>query len=570
VSEQRVTNKSSAGRSGWSGPYSHIELRDGQRQPWAADAKSRLPGGVARIVIRWRAPGFAHPRKRSFAPAERQSAIDLAQNIRAAQLINARADADAMPDLNAAQRNLGGPSDGRDGTSVDLTLITSASASRTKALGHTVAEARQILQEEFRPGWEENRNLGWWVNQFDTLEGCFLYAEDHPAVAEYGVAVGSSKHLTLLTIEDFAEALRIRRHTNLRAVHNNAAKKAAYEAKLARYEQSQKRSGGGRRMTKPEEPSYAVEYDPGIVLIEAGTEKHFRMVQSFMFDRAYDRGWFGAGRANTWRLFNERSSGGRRAAKKSPFRTPQKVSPLERLFPPGGFFADLGDQLTRHGKQLSDGRHLGERYRYLPLIAWQAAMRPEENRNLHIQYLDLGTPATAHLVADRDWHLKGKSPEYVRSIPLAELSVHLINQHMASGFATSDGYLWASPEGHRLDVSNFTEDYLRPALACTLELWPEYIDMSADTMKLFRKAGESSLIAYRLDASVAASWAGHDEATQIAHYRGMLAVTVNQPGAAHRWTGIDDYVHAALRDTPPCGDGQLASWLRSYLQIDSL
>jgi integrase len=510
-----------------------------------------------RVVVRWRAPGFAHPRKRTFVPTQAQAAIELAQQIRAAQLIAAPADAEAMPVLGGAQSSPAASRDTLGPTqSVKLTITTSAGLSGTEDLGFTISEARQILQAEYAPQWQHSNNLGWWINQLDTLEGCYRYAADHPAVAQYGVEVGSSIHLSQLIVDDCGAALRIRRHTNLKAVHNNATKKAAYEAKLARYEESQVRSGGGRRMAKPTEPDYAVEYDPNAMLIKDGTEKHFRMVQSFLFDRAYDRGWFGAGHANTWRIFNERSSGGRSAAQRSPFRIPKKINPLQRLFPPAGFFADLGDELACLGAQLSDERRLGERYRYLPLIAWQTALRPGENANLQIDFLDLATPASVYVIAELGGHIKSREADDVRTVPLAALIAHLLKQHIASGFATSDGYLWASPHGHRFNTANWTRNFLRPALARTLELWPEYADMATDTMKLYRKAGESSWITYRLDTSLAAQWAGHDEATQLKHYKGVLATTVNHPGAAHRWTGIDDYVHAALRDTPsqrpPC------------------
>lgn len=52
-------------------------------------------------------------------------------------------------------------------------------------------------------------------------------------------------------------------------------------------------------------------------------------------------------------------------------------------------------------------------------------------------------------------------------------------------------------------------------------------------MKLLRKAGLSCWLAYGLDTSVAADWAGHDEATQLRSYK---ASSRRRADVADGWT----------------------------------
>ncbi len=136
----------------------------------------------------------------------------------------------------------------------------------------------------------------WWTGQLTVMEACYRYDEDDPRCASRGVTAGSSIHLSLLEIRDFAEALGIRRGTNLAAVHRNGQRQAKNGRLTAAYEQKSAvwNAGSGYRGRKPA-PAALPALEPevataaGQVMVSANTETHFRMVQSFAFDRAYDR-----------------------------------------------------------------------------------------------------------------------------------------------------------------------------------------------------------------------------------------------------------------------------------------
>jgi integrase len=333
----------------------------------------------------------------------------------------------------------------------------------------TVAEYIAELIADFGDDWREAGSFDWWTGQLAIVESCYQYTEDHPAVVEYGLAPGTSKHFLLLGDYDFRTALRMRRATNLGAIHRNKQKRAKYDRLMARWEASLTRRGGGRRPQKPAplELEEELTADPHRSMISERTQEAFGMTQSFVFDRALEAGHFGH-RGDPWRLFNPRGTGGR-AAKKKPYSKPTPVSAMDRNYPGAGFLIDLGHALAEQGEPLGDERRAGERYSYLPLIAWQLAARPGELCDLSDERIFRRESPPFARIARPSGHLKGKPIGVTRDVELARLTIALIDQHRAAGFESDRGALFASPTGVVLDPSNWTEDYLQPALAalCT-------------------------------------------------------------------------------------------------------
>ena len=84
-------------RPRWAGPYCAALAADGTKLTWDPLGRRRPPAGAARFVVRWRAPGFAHPRKRTFAAAAPAEAW--ARQIQVARVLHAACDAAGWPVL---------------------------------------------------------------------------------------------------------------------------------------------------------------------------------------------------------------------------------------------------------------------------------------------------------------------------------------------------------------------------------------------------------------------------------------------------------------------------------------
>jgi hypothetical protein len=90
----------------------------------------------------------------------------------------------------------------------------------------------------------------------------------------------------------------------------------------------------------------------------------------------------------------------------------------------------------------------------------------------------------------------------------------------------------------------------------------QYGHLSDETLYLFRHAGVSSWLAWGMDSSWAARQAGHNEANQITYYKGVID---HARGQRRLWTDTDTFVEQALSDSPPRGDGELATRIRAWL-----
>ena len=268
-----------------------------------------------------------------------------------------------------------------------LTLVrTPPQPSATDQLpdGHTVASAVDAQMDQYAAAWREVGQYDWWETQLRTVKSCFAYPDHDPQLTSHQVAAGSSIHLALLTHDDYAAALQTRRTNNNGAVHRNQQRRDKHARLMASYETKsaawQARSGHrGRKPVPPGPPAFEREVadtaDQTVVAVR--TENAFRTAMSFVFDRAFTAGWMPPG-PNGYRMWNPAGQGGRGRGGRSPFRRPEKAVVADRVYPTGGFFADLGDTLAGLGAAVGDGRHTGERYRAMPLTCWQLAPRPGE------------------------------------------------------------------------------------------------------------------------------------------------------------------------------------------------
>ncbi|MGY1659629.1 hypothetical protein ACI78Q_00205 [Geodermatophilus sp. SYSU D00705] len=418
------------------------------------------------------------------------------------------------------------------------------------------------------PYWEQTNQDRWWIDQLRFVQAVFRYRDGDPRIARFGVAAGDSIHFRLLGHADLNTALQIRRTTNLRNAHQNRQRREAYERKLAEYEAKlaawQARSAPrGRKPVRPSEPKRAPETSDGQVLIGENTENRFRMALSFVFDRAFDAGLFPPG-PNPYRMWNPRGSGGRHAARRSPFRKPTRHTAGERDYPGLGFWIDLGDDFARRGRRVAEGVHSGERYRILPLVDVQVAPRPGELIRLRDQHFrpDLGNV----LIENEDGHLKAREVGATRTAPLSALVAALVEQHVAAGLAGPDGTLFLSPEGMELDSTNFYEHYLRPGIADLCgkgKLWPEFPALARATFYDLRKAGITTWVVHGADTYEASTWSGDTEHELLRSYRGV------HQGRGRRavWKDIDHTVEQALLEAPPRGNGRLARHIRSWLGL---
>ena len=439
-------------------------------------------------------------------------------------------------------------------------------------LGRTVADYIDELIQLYRPAWEqqgtEGRGLLWWLGQLAFVKVALCYPDGDDRIGYHGIAAGDSQHFTLLGAGDFNRALRLRRTVNLRIVHQNAQRREKYQRDLAKHEAKlvtwQARTGHkGRRPVPPTPPKQeeAVSTD-GTVVVSEHAEKAFRTVLSFVFDRAFDDGLFPPG-PNPYRRWNPRGSGGRHAARRSPFRAVTKATADARDYPGLGFWVDLGDALAARGEQVAPGLRAGERYRVLPLAWVQLAPRPGEGCRLRADQLH---DTTALIAPEPGGHLKARADGETRTAPLSQLIAGLLADHAATGLAGPDGTLFLSPHGEPLDPGNLYEDYLRPAVTdvCGSDrLWPEYRALGSACLYDLRKAGITTWVAYGADTHEAARWSGHTEHELLTSYRGVI----NGVGRRAIWKGIDAMVEQALLDNPPRGNGALARRIRNWLGL---
>lgn len=589
----------------WSGPYTHANGADGARLAWkprAGGGDKGVTGAVA-YVVRWRVQGIDNPRKRTFDDVH--AAATWARRITAAKVLFSAADERGWPieaapqpaarppagpgeaapdaattpaDSNQPRRDASAPvagpaADGvepevtADRALVDLGAPPIGATAGSDLPGRSVADFVDELVAVYRPTWEQRRQNRWWIDQLETFKACYTYGPDDPRVGQWGIRAGDSKHFRLLALDgsDFAEALIMRRATNLAAAHRNRQRAgkyqrlhAEYEAKLAAW---QARSGyKGRKPVPPSPPHLETEHAADRVLIKANTEQRFRTASSFVFDRAFDGGLFAPG-PSPYRRWNPRGSGGR-ATRSTPFRAPERATAHSRNFPGAGFWVDLGDVLAETGRRAGEGLRAGERYRIMPLVVWQLAPRPGEVSRLRIEHLPAGG-GTAQIEPEPGYHLKARPTGEIRAVPLSRLVASLVHAHVASGLAAVDGTLFVSPEGMALDWGNFYVAYLRPGIArLETDLWGPQSALHPGKSYDLRKAGITTWIAQGADTLEASRWSGHTEQELLASYRGLIS------GVGRRaiWTDIDTTVEDALRADPPRGDGPLARHIRAWLE----
>ena len=135
-------------------------------------------------------------------------------------------------------------------------------------------------------------------------------------------------------------------------------------------------------------------------------------------------------------------------------------------------------------------RHSGERYRLLPLIATSLMFRPRGGRP---EYFNEGCYEVTPLPGER---LKHRQVGGTRSVEAARLVGRLNAAHVQAGYGSSDGGLFPGPAGGTLNVSNFTDDFFKPALLELLSfggLWEDFGHLLEhnDVWYLMRKSGES-------------------------------------------------------------------------------
>lgn len=556
----------------WTGPYTHSETASRARLEWdPIDGAARPPTDSVRFVVRWRVSTSTNPRKRTFTDVD--AATRWAKHIAVAKLLHSPADDRGRPrdaDYGAAQPvDAAAANTTHHGSPTPIAMLpTQRPVDLRDARDADIAEFVVSLIEEHQPRWEEEHQARWWIDQLETFKACFTYGPDDDRIGRHGIRAGDSKRFHLLRRDDFTEALRMRRGTNLAAAHRNRQRKCKYErlradyhAKLAAW--NAREGYRGRKPTPPPAPAHEADFSDTEVLIGPATEIHFRMACSFVFDRAFDAGLFPPG-PNIYRQWNPRASGGR-ATRSTPFRKKPRAVATQRSFPGAGFWIDLGDTIAGRGEILDPASRLstGERFRILPLVAWQLALRPSELVRLRADHVS--SDGRQVLVEPEDgYHLKARDPGVVRTVPLAAVVAAFIRAHADSCLGADDGTVFVAATGMSFDNANFYRNFMRPALAKLCEqggLWRHYPALRPGKLYDFRKAGITMWLTQGADTAEAASWAGHTEDEQSKSYRGVI----NGAGRRATWTDMDTALEAALRADPPRGEGALAGHVRDWL-----
>lgn len=613
--------------TGWSGPWLSAVDAAGRSTSLAGDAwrtgRLSLPVGTARVMVRWREPGHSNPRKRTLLAGDRDEILRFARHIAAAALTgepgralseppagrrpaaatpndhsrtlhgqhpdntgrNSRraGDAGCMPTSptapSATDTRIQVPAQTRSQPALVPTFELPIEVAPVRAVapasappGPTVEQFKDRLLLDFGPGWRDRRDDSTPL-QLELACRVFVYRDGDPLLDQYpGLSVGDSIHLSVLTDGHCADALLHRRCVNYQAQHNNQVKRESYAKKLAEYERkiAAYEAGTGHRGRKPAPPtppnyalaSCTVEEGADLPLISERTEELFVVSSGFLFDRASDRGLMPQGNAHKrWRRADQP---GQRGTK--PYRRPTPLAAAGRTLPGFGFLVDLGDALTGFGRVVSDdGRRTGERYRYAACMVGWRLMRPGEAAMARPEHCD-GREHT--MTAESGQHLKLRKPGVTREMPVSGLDYAFQQAHVDAGYTSDTGQLFSSPHGYRLDLSNFKDDFLGPAMRRLLlpgGLWADAGDAMDGIewdLYLLRKIGISVWLAHGLEPSYAAQYAGHDEKTQNDYYKGVIR------GARSRlWVDIDTAVVAALVEHPPRGEGELAKLVRSWLPL---
>lgn len=440
---------------GFAGPYCkafHPGAPDGE--PWqpspADDGAPAVPDGTWRLLVRWRAPGFANPRKHTASDAsEVGEAVELAGAIACAVAaddgwtVDARGwprPADDEPPLpDAAETTdpapevppLPGPQvsppqpvsadrppahmpgpwrpsavtvgsfAALGQARVDNPALAAAQAGAP--LGdtfeqHAIAylEAKTFTTPSHRTNWRSA--LGFAI---DALRYRAPFAEDTGDVAAFkaarnalpGVVVetahepGGSIHLSLLTVRDLADALAYRRHTDQR--YNTLQRQAddRYRAAVARREAW---FAGPRKGRPPAVPRRVVYEQREDFQCSPDTERFFATVLGEVLNAAAREGRFGGG-PNPWQLFTARHAAGG-----SPIRRARRTPLDERLVVEINTLMDIADAIAGIGPvDRASGRPRGDRYRApLALLAQTLPRREELDRLLPDPFVKGGETGT--------------------------------------------------------------------------------------------------------------------------------------------------------------------------------
>lgn len=571
--------------STWSRPYLFLVGADDAliRLADLADAPDD-----AKVVVRWRVPGRAHPRRRTFAPADRPAATALVQALTVAHADPQRwqpdDDGTPVPAPEPAPTPATAPAPTTRPSPVQPIVLGSrlvaspanpvlrAVGDGQLALGSTVSEVIDRIIDKRQPGWgaHQDTNIR---NAFEFVRQVLVYAEpnedDGPEIAAWkrarldldGVEEGASLHVALILTPDLEDALAARRTTDRRTDLLNLQARVRWEKQWARYTDAlAARAAGTRRGGRmPAEPPTTLELRSPKP-ISAATEKLFMQLVRAVLDYAERNGLLAG--PNPWAAF---------AADGSSRRRPRPLKVHQRHVPTMGAVVQIADAVARLGRtDPRTGRPVGDRFRAAVLVGAAGLARPSEvwgllpeayvpGPNPYLVISRSAGPANAASTEDgSSWEvrdgLKGRDPGEERRVDLPQEVADAIEAHLAAGYA-SEEYLFTGPEGGPVRWSAYTDTYWKPAVAAVLGQSREPLlrDMP---FRWLRKAGITWRLRAGMDPTTVAELAGHDPAVLWAHYAGVIRhSTGHSPHARRQWNGVEAAWAWAVTETAHSNGG---------------
>jgi integrase len=600
-------------RASWSRSYLTIINADGVRHAWRWPdpaptdltdlAELGLPADGA-LQVRWRHPGSDNARTRRMPLAD-PGTLELVRDIEAAHAARG-AGWEVGPDgepMSAADDARPGPrpapGTGRrrtarssrfqeDGgvpriTAPDAgarlavfnpTVVSPANpvlrgvAEGTVTLGATFADLIDMMLTERWASWETANHKANMLSALGFVDHVMRYEEpgdkDTPEVVAWkrarlalpGVEVGASMHVALVLTPDLAEAIAIRRDTDLRVELLNAQAVTRHDDAWVRYQRASRAKDLGvwRGGRLPVRPPLEITLREPAVPVKPRTEQFFARHLGTLLSMAHARGLLPSG-VNPWELF---APAGR---SKHVYRRPKPRQIRARHVPPIGAVIDLADAIAARGPlDPRTGRASGERFYALVLVAVATGARPSELVGLHLNDYQPGDrptitfagsagPASPALSATGEGWEERSSPKArdegetrVKEIP--RFVADALDAHIAAGYATSN-HLFTSPTGKVLRVDNIQDVYWRPAVESVFGR-SDIPEIQRMELHWLRKTAITWMLRSGRSLTEVTTDVGNSPMVLVQHYAGIVA-----GGRADMrvFTGWDDAWEWAAKET---------------------
>ncbi|WP_182111666.1 site-specific integrase [Actinotalea sp. JY-7876] len=588
----------------WSRPYVTVLAADGSPVPWSVPAGG-LPAGEpdpmalglpvgAKLVLRWRAPGFTNPRHATLWVAHPGWA-DLLRDVLAAhadagvgwrpdergrpvRATGGRARTTTIAPGSAAGERPGEHStpppvatpalpgavhvEGRVWASPHNPILVQVAAGALD-LGPTVAELAEDLKAA-RYARSEAKNRGNISSVLSILKHVMTYREPLPDDPEEiaawklarldlpGVELGASMHVRLLLVRDLDDAIAFRRHVDFRVERFNEQAVVRHQAQWERHLRAldAKARGTWRGGRLPQRPPEHVELREHPEQVKARTEQLFAQQLGAVLAIAHSRGALVG--PNPWDGFAHDPS------RTKGYRVPRLLLINERVVPAIGLVAELAEAIAATGPaDPVRGCRTGARFRAL-VVASTSALRPSElfglgpgdylrgeEPRLRVYRSLTHVPAALNdgsgtFVSEGP---KGRQAGGVREVPIPRAVADALDEHIAAGYA-SKHTLFTGHDGGPVNFGNITATHWRPAVSAVFGQ-SSVRQLRELEFRWLRKAALTWMLRAGLHPTKVAEIAGHSVNVLTTHYAGV----VHSHSQRHLFTTWDDAWAWAVQET---------------------